>query len=447
MRINAHGQPLVSDSSLEMHRHCSAKYWFHYLEKPIREPRVVQFEFGSLVHKMFEDFFKRKNPTARMYESAKDFANVFRGKWQGIDYMPKDPSSKKHKLGPLIFKDRDYPDPNGPCAVPGCGRYATLHGASVTVVADDGTTEPSAEPTPAHPYTAPMKHYSEKTHYLYLGTKICRKFFEDNQKVPPSHVLVEHGFNLEITDPETGHVWTLNGFIDRVELQKAPCCLANEHGPEHWDYSPERVGWAVRAATSGELFCVDYKTSKVAPDQSSLDGDTQFTMYDLALEELFPAITTRRFAIHNVPNEEWRFTARNAVDRGQLMRRIYDEIREIEREQYSFLGDMYVCKMCPYLKPCGELRDWARNKGVDPEMIMRREAPLRAGSLRHITWKDGRIVAVNEPPLTGDPTVFGYGRHLMEGAIQAPAEVHAPIPESVPLQPRKKKGAEQLSLL
>lgn len=388
------GKLVISDSMLELQRHCSTKFWFNYLEKPLVQPRVVQFEFGSLVHKMFEDFFKRKNPEAKMYESAHHFANVFAGKWMGIDYVPKDPRSKKAKLGPLIFADRDYADP----------------------------------------VTGKMKRTNEKAQYRALGEKVCKRFWEENQDTPPSHVLLEYHFEHEVgPDPISGKSWVLQGFIDRIELRNSsePPVYAldengeikrDEAGKPQFDYSPAAFGSAIRKATDGELWCIDYKTGYHAPSKEALRSDTQFSTYDLALELEFPNVPVRKFALH-VVTDDWKFveTPRSATDRVELMKRIFEQGRMIENEEYRFLGDMYICGRCAFVQPCGDLRNWADENSVDPEKVMRWEAPLLKGrSLKHIQWKEGRLIKVDSDSLLGDVNVFGYGRHAEEHAPTEP---------------------------
>lgn len=419
------GLLVLSDSMLEVHRHCSTKFWFQYLEKPIVESRIPAFEFGSLVHKMFEEFFIRYDPTKKMYTSAEHFANVFVGRWMGIDYKPKDPNAKKAKLGDLVFRDIEFTDP----------------------------------------VTGQPKRINEKMLYMGLGKSMCKRFFEDNQKTPPSHILLEYHFETIVgPDPVSNRSFVVQGYIDRIELRNSsepPVYLKDangelvltEDGKPQFDYNPATMGSAIKRATDGELLCVDYKTGKHAPSQAALDNDTQFSTYDMALEREFPNITKRAFAIWNVRDGAVIETTRNEVDRVELIKRIYEEGHGMEEETYRFLGDMYVCERCPFMKPCGSLREWSKQQNIDPELIMRKAAPVVVGRSRKlITWREGVIAQVNTDAMLGDEKVFGY---VVRSKPEAPSDVSPitlvdevmPAPVQPPVLGRRRKKAEQLSLL
>src|SRR5947209_3232583 len=98
MKFTRDGRLVLSDSMMKTYQDCGARFWFTYLENPEELPRIPAFEFGTQLHSMFESFFKRENPDAQMYTSAKNFANVFRGKWFAIDSQPKTERGKKKPL-------------------------------------------------------------------------------------------------------------------------------------------------------------------------------------------------------------------------------------------------------------------------------------------------------------------------------------------------------------
>src|SRR5438045_8541997 len=91
MRYTRDGRLVLSDSMMKIYQDCGARFWFNYLENPEPEsqPRLPALEFGTVLHSMFYDFFKRRNPDAKMYESATNYANVFRGRWFNIASKPK----------------------------------------------------------------------------------------------------------------------------------------------------------------------------------------------------------------------------------------------------------------------------------------------------------------------------------------------------------------------
>ena len=63
---------------MKVYQDCGTRFWFNYLENPEELPRIPALEFGTALHSMFESYYKRDNPDAQMYTSAKHFANVFR---------------------------------------------------------------------------------------------------------------------------------------------------------------------------------------------------------------------------------------------------------------------------------------------------------------------------------------------------------------------------------
>jgi len=213
----------MSDSLMKVYQDCGARFWFNYLENPEELPRIPALEFGTMLHSMFYDFFKRKNPEAKMYESATNYANVFRGRWFGIDNQPKTERGKRKP--PILWRNAD-----------------------------------------------------EKEKLLGSGYKACFDFFQRNANVPFSHILVEHYFIINITNERTGRGYALQGYIDRLELKNStqPAGL-----------NPEDLGKAIRASRDGTLHVVDYKSGYKPINKAALDVDTQFSCYDLAVELLY----------------------------------------------------------------------------------------------------------------------------------------------------------------
>ncbi len=224
MRYTKDGRLVMSDSLMKLYQDCGARFWFNYLENPEEMPRVPALEFGTTLHSMFYDFFRRKNPEAKMYQSATNFANVFRGRWFGIDNQPK--TDKGRRKPPMLWRSED-----------------------------------------------------EKEKMLGAGYKACFDFFQRNSEVPFSHVMVEHYFIINITNERTGHGYALHGYIDRLEL-KASSQPAGTN--------PEDLGKAIKASRDGTLHVVDYKSGHKMMDKAALDLDTQFSCYDLATELLYP---------------------------------------------------------------------------------------------------------------------------------------------------------------
>jgi CRISPR/Cas system-associated exonuclease Cas4 (RecB family) len=209
---------------MKIYQDCGTRFWFTYLEKPEEMPRIPAFEFGTVLHSMFEDFFKRKNPDSRMYQSASNFANVFRGKWFSIDKQPKTERGKKKP--PILWRAPD-----------------------------------------------------EKEKLLGAGYKICMDFYERNQNTPFSHVLVEQFFMVSLTNERTGKGFALQGYIDRLELKDSGAKTS---------FNAHDLGKALPESKDGALMVIDYKSGYKPTPSAALALDTQFSCYDLAVEMMYP---------------------------------------------------------------------------------------------------------------------------------------------------------------
>lgn len=229
MRHTKDGKLVLSDSMMKLYQDCGAKFWFTYLENPEEMPRYPALEFGTVLHGMFYEFFKRKNPDAKMYGSAANFANVFRGKWFGIDSQPK--TERGRKKPPMLWRSQD-----------------------------------------------------EKEKLLGAGYKACYEFFLRNTEVPFSHVLVEHYFIISLTNERTSKGYALQGYIDRLELKDST---------QSQSFVPEDLGKAISKSRDGYLMVIDYKSGHKHIAQHALDLDTQFSCYDLAVEMLYPFLERR----------------------------------------------------------------------------------------------------------------------------------------------------------
>jgi hypothetical protein len=226
MRYTKDGRLVMSDSLMKVYQDCGARFWFNYLENPEEMPRLPALEFGTTLHSMFYDFFRRKNPDAKMYKSATNFANVFRGRWFGIDSQPK--TDRGRRKPPMLWRSDD-----------------------------------------------------EKEKLLGAGYKACYDFYQRNVEVPFSHVAVEHYFIINITNERTGHGYALHGYIDRLELKDSS---------QPASFNPEDLSKAIRASRDGYLHVVDYKSGHKPVTRAALNLDTQFSCYDLAVELLYPFV-------------------------------------------------------------------------------------------------------------------------------------------------------------
>jgi hypothetical protein len=336
MKYTKDGRLILSDSMMKIYQDCGTRFWFNYHEKPEELPRVPALEFGTVLHSMFEEFFKRKNPDAKMYISASNFANVFRGKWFSIDSQPKTERGKRKP--PMLWRSPD-----------------------------------------------------EKEKLLGAGYKVCIDFFERNQTVPFSHVMVEQFFMVSLTNEKNGRGYALQGYIDRLELK-------DSNAPA--SFKPEELGKAIRESKDGSLLIVDYKSGYKPTSSAAVAIDTQFSCYDLAVEMMFP-FRERRFAIENVRDGSHTPTLRGEGERRVLRERIFSIGRDIQKERYPLASNMYKCGTCSFLKHCYSLQKFAHQKGIHPEDLMRTSAPLRVGKKNSpmFEWKDGEIIKVDESKL------------------------------------------------
>lgn len=345
MRYTRDGRLVLSDSMMKMYQDCGARFWFNYLENPEPEaqPRDPSLEFGTVVHSMFYDFFKRKNPEAKMYESATNFANVFRGRWFNIDNQPK--TDRGRRKPPIVWRTPD-----------------------------------------------------EKEKMLGSGYKSCYDFYQRNTEIPLSHVMVEVYFIVNITNERNGRGYALQGYIDRLEL------MDSSQPPS---FAPEDLGRALKNSReaflrgddqAGHLMVVDYKSGHKSIPAPALQLDTQFSCYDLAVELLYPA-APRRFAIENVRDGSHIPTTRGEGERRVLRERIFKIGRAIEREQFPLASNMYKCQSCSFLTHCHSLQKQAHQKGIHPEDLMRASSPLARGHRKTrslFEWKNGEIVRITD---------------------------------------------------
>jgi CRISPR/Cas system-associated exonuclease Cas4 (RecB family) len=345
MRFTRDGRLVMSDSMMKIYQECGARFWFNYLENPEPElqARTPALEFGTMLHSMFYDFFKRKNPESKMYESPTTFANVFRGRWFNIDVQPK--TDKGRKKPPILWNSPD-----------------------------------------------------EKEKLMGAGYKTAYEFFQRNQDVPLSHIMVEVYFLVNITNEQNGRGYALQGYIDRLELQES-------NQPR--SFKPEDLGKAINDSRIpflrgdegvGNLFVVDYKSGYKSVAAAALQLDTQFSCYDLAVELLYPG-APRKFAIENVRDGSLVPTVRGEGERRVLRDRIFKIGRAIEREQFPLASNMYKCHTCTYLQQCNSLQNLAHQKGLHPEDLMRASSPVARGQRKQrslFEWKNGEIVRVTD---------------------------------------------------
>ena len=349
MRYTRDGRLVLSDSMMKIYQDCGTRFWFNYLENPEPElqPHDPSLEFGTVLHSMFYDFFKRKQPDSKMYQSATNYANVFRGRWFNIDNQPK--TDKGRRKPPIAWRSPD-----------------------------------------------------EKEKMLGAGYKTCYDFYQRNVDTPLSHVLVEAYFVVNITNEQNGRGYALQGYLDRLELKDSQ---------QPTSFEPQDLGKAVhnsrltfmRGEETGHLMVIDYKSGYKTIAAAALQLDTQFSCYDLAVELLYPA-APRKFAIEMVRDGTLVPTVRGEGERRVLRERIFKIGRAIEREQFPMASNMYKCQSCPFLQQCNSLQNLANRKGIHPEDLMRASSPLARGhrKMRSLfEWKNGEIINVTDEKRLG----------------------------------------------
>ncbi len=336
MKFTKEGRLILSDSMMKVYQDCGTRFWFIYLEHPEEMPRLPALEFGTVLHSMFEDFFKRKNPNAKMYQSAANFANVFRGKWFSIDSQPKTERGKRKP--PLLWRSAD-----------------------------------------------------EKEKLLGSGYKITHDFYERNQGVPFSHVLAEQYFMVSLTNERTGKGYALQGYIDRLELK-------NSNAPTSFD--PNELGKAIKETKDGELLVVDYKSGYKPVSEIALQLDTQFSCYDLAVEILHPfrerkfAIENVRDGsyTHTKRGEGERRVLRERIF--SIGKAIEKEKYPLASNMYKCSSCLYL-KHCNSLQKVAHQKGMHPEdlmRASSPMKGGRRALPM-------FEWKDGEITKIDEKRL------------------------------------------------
>lgn len=344
MRYTRAGQLVLSDSMMKIYQDCGTRFWFNYLENPEPElqPRLAAFEFGTVIHAMFYDFFKRRDPDLKMFQSAANFANVFRGRWFNIDNPAR--TGKGRSKSPLLWRSPD-----------------------------------------------------EKEKLQNLGYKICYDFYQRNIEMPLSHLLVEAYFLVNITNEQNGRGYALQGYIDRLELKQSRL-PASFQAADLGKALQESRPLFQQGQEAGYLLVIDYKSGNKMVPPAALQIDTQFSCYDLAVELLYPA-APRRFAVENARDGSLIPTTRGEGERRVLRERIFKIGRSIEKEQFPLASNMYKCQSCAFLQQCNSLQSLANRKGIHPEDLMRASSPLVRGQRKApslFEWKNGEITGVTD---------------------------------------------------
>ncbi len=344
MRYTRAGQLVLSDSMMKIYQDCGTRFWFNYLENPEPElqPRLAAFEFGTVVHSMFYDFFKRRDLDLKMFQSPANFANVFRGRWYNIDSPAR--TGKGRSKAPILWRSPD-----------------------------------------------------EKEKLSQLGYKICYDFYQRNIEMPLSHLLVESYFMVNITNEQNGRGYALQGYIDRLELKQSR---------QPASFRVQDLGKALKESRplfkqgeqAGLLMVIDYKSGNKMVPPAALQLDTQFSCYDLAVELLYPA-APRQFAVENVRDGSHIPTTRGSGERRVLRERVFKIGRSIEKEQFPLASNMYKCQSCPFLRQCHSLQQVANIKGIYPEDLMRASSPVVRGQRKApslFEWKNGEITGITD---------------------------------------------------
>lgn len=102
----------------------------------------------------------------------------------------------------------------------------------------------------------------------------------------------------------------------------------------------------------GSLHVLDYKTGRdVAPDRAATDD--QLTMYQMAVEHLFPESRVGRLSLLHVPTRTWHSSPSRGAEACRLLRnRLLEVARAISDSQFPCSPSSGACQWCDHKALC-----------------------------------------------------------------------------------------------
>lgn len=170
--------------------------------------------------------------------------------------------------------------------------------------------------------------------YYKDGVAILEKFYKKNSPWNFNVVEMESRFQVELEDPETKEKHQLAGIIDRVDK------------------------------TDDDVYeIIDYKTGKKMPSQQIIDGNTQMSIYHLALLNKWPHLDPAKIklSLYFLKHGEKISTSRLPEDIEKIKNDIIVAIREISEKIKSSEGNSEnsfpatpsgLCDYCGYKQMC-----------------------------------------------------------------------------------------------
>ena len=158
----------------------------------------------------------------------------------------------------------------------------------------------------------------QKEEYKKNGKEILKGFYEKYKDNWPKVVMTEKGFNIKL--PSNGDVYTVRGFIDRIDM-------VDGHRP----------------GGARKLKIVDYKTGK-PKEKLSFDEKEQLLIYQMAVKDLFKEDVGSVAFYYLNNNTEVEFLGTDE-ELEKVREKIINNIEEIKKGEFPPKPSQ-LCKFC-----------------------------------------------------------------------------------------------------
>ena len=164
----------------------------------------------------------------------------------------------------------------------------------------------------------------QKEEYKKNGKEILKGFYEKYKDNWPKVVMTEKGFNIKL--PSNGDVYTVRGFIDRIDM-------VDGHRP----------------GGARKLKIVDYKTGK-PKEKLSFDEKEQLLIYQMAVKDLFKEDVGSVAFYYLNNNTEVEFLGTDE-ELEKVREKIINNIEEIKKGEFPPKPSQ-LCKFCDFFDIC-----------------------------------------------------------------------------------------------
>ncbi len=175
--------------------------------------------------------------------------------------------------------------------------------------------------------------------YKKIGERCVSNYF--NRYAPFDHrgtLGIE--MKVELSNITRGH--SILGYIDRLS------------------YAPK---------DDGVVEIHDYKTSKHLPSRKELEKDRQLSLYQIAVEGMYPDAKRIELVWHYLYHDKELRLTRTFDELGQIMDEVLYSIHKIELEKEFKARSGFLCKWCSYQYMCPKQKDRTSPEALPPARL------------------------------------------------------------------------------